>query len=338
MLAFLSRRVLLAAAAVALAAGCSTNSTSVAPGGSSVVPSSHGVPAGMRLLPGPAVIGPTLVPLVPRHSNAPKGWPAKKAAQILFVSNPNDDEVEMYNPKTANPSPEGSISTDIDYPFGLAVDDSGTLYVANLGNSSVTVYPAGSSSPSLTITTGIDEPYGIAVDSSGNVFVSNLGNNNITAYAAGQTSPYETISFSSYGQAVGVGVDGKDNIWVGCDTTSSVYEIPKGSTTPQDANLSGLGGTIDVSFGKKDIMYVSNFGNSNVTVYKYGTTTPSTTITDGIEKSGPTFNGFTKSNTFFQSNQDDNVVGYEKGQTSPFSTITGVPNPTGIASSPLVKK
>jgi hypothetical protein len=336
-----SRRVLIAAAAVAFAAGCSNNSASLAPGqSSSLVPSSHQAPAGMRMLPGPAVVGPIFVPLVPRHTNAPRGWPAKKkkVAQILFVSNASADEVEMYDPKTPNPSPEGSITSGLSTPFGLAVDTSGSLYVANLGNSSVTVYKAGTSSPSLTITDGIDEPYDVTVDSSGDVFVSNLGNNTIVAYKSGATSPYESINFNSYGQAVGIGVDGGNNVWVGCDTTSSVYEIPKGSTTPKDANLSGLNGTIDVSFGKKDVMYVSNFGGSNVTVYTYGTTSPSTTITDGIEKNGPTFNGFTKSGYFFQTNQEENVVGYMKNKTSPFSTISGLSDPAGVASSPLVKK
>jgi hypothetical protein len=41
---------------------------------------------------------------------------------------------------------------------------------------------------------------------------------------------------------------------------------------------------------------------------------------------------------FFQSNQDTNVVGYKKGQTTPFSTLMGATSPAGIASSPLVKR
>ena len=57
-----------------------------------------------------------------------------------------------------------------------------------------------------------------------------------------------------------------------------------------------------------------------------------------IENFGPTLNGFTAVDAFFQSNQDDNVVGYKKGQTSPFSTLSGASSPLGIASSPLVTK
>jgi hypothetical protein len=290
----------------------------------------------MRALPGPLVAGPRIVSLVPREPNAPRGWPnkRKKKKEILFVAD-GSSGVLTYNPKTPNASPNGSITTGVDGPAGVAVDKHGTLYVTNEGNGTVTVYPKGHSSPSLTISSGLSSPYGIAVDSQGNVFVSNLGTNNITAYAAGSSSPYETIGFNAYGQAVGVGVDGKDNVWVACDTSNSVYMILAGTTTVQNANLGSLAGPIGVSFGQNDVIYVSNFSTTKVNVYTYGTTTPSATISSGL--TGPTLNGVTSIGSFFQANQDDNVVGYKKNTTSPFSTLTAG-SALGIASSPLVKK
>jgi hypothetical protein len=323
-------------------AGCS--SSSLAPSQpSSALPSTRHAPSGYRLIPGPAVEGFLLVPLHPHPWNLPHKWPNAKKQQVLFVADPQDNQILMYDPKTPNPSPEGSITDGIDYPFGVAVDKSGTLYVANLlGGSpdigSITVYPAGSTSPSLTITDGVDNPYGIGVDSQGDIFAANLGNGEMVAYKSGTTSPYETVDFPSGSQVLSLGVDSHGNAWVGSDTNSTVYEVPAGSTTPQNAGLSGLNGTISVAFGKKDQMFVSNFGGSNVTVYTYGTTTPAYTITNGIEHNGPTLNGLTHSDYYFQSNQDDNVVGYKKAATSPFSTITGIPDPRGIASTPLVKE
>lgn len=340
------RRASVAAAALLLLAACSSSSGALTPGqssslGPSAVASHHLPSGGYRLVRGSAVEGSYLVPLVAHPWKLAHVWPFKKHKQIMFVADPQDNQILMYNPKIPNPTPEGSITTGIDYPFGVAVDKKGTLYVANLlGGSTnagyITVYPKGQSSPSLTISTGMANPYGIAVDSKGNVFASNLSSNTIVAYAAGQTSPYETIAMPSGSQGLGVGVDGKDNIWVGSDSNNAVYEIPKGSTSPQNAGLSGLNGTINVAFGLKDVMYVSNFGGNNVQVYKYGTTSPSMTITDGI--SGPTLSGFTTSGWYFQDNQDVNVVGYKKNQSSPFSTITGIPDPRGIATIPLIKR
>lgn len=338
------RRGLVAAVALALAAGCSSNSTAVGPGQSSLTPTVRQAPASMRSVLGSAVEGPYMVPLVAHPWNLSHVWPTRKRHQkeIMFVADPQDNQILMYNPKTPNPSPEGSITTGIDYSFGLAVDKKGNLYVANLlGGSpnigSITVYPKGKSSPSLTITDGLDNPYGIGVDSKGDIFATNLDNDTIVGYKAGATSPFETINFTPDGQALGLGVDGKDNVWVGSDSTSQVWEIPAGSSSPKNASLSGLNGTINIAFGEKDEMYVSNFGGSNVTIYAYGTTSPLATITNGIEHGGPTLGGFTGKDWYFQSNQDDNVVGYKKGQTSPFSTITGIPDPRGIASIPVVK-
>jgi hypothetical protein len=168
------------------------------------------------------------------------------------------------------------------------------------------------------------------------VFASNLGNNPIVGYEPGASTPFETIGFTSEGQAVGMGIDGNNNLWVACDTSSAVFEIPAGSSAPKDAGLSGLEGPINVSFGQGDEMFVSNFGGENVAVYTYGTTSPAYTITSGIN--GPTFNGVTYSDTFFQTNQDDDVIGYKKGATSPFSTLSGTSGPAGIASWPLVPK
>jgi NHL repeat len=338
MLENLCRRALIVAAALVLAAGCSGNPASLAPNqSSSLSPTLRQVGPDMRVLPGPVVAGPLIVPLHPLEPNAPRGWPAKKRAQILFVADESTG-VLMYDPKTPNASPEGSITTGVDTPAGVAVDKKGDLYVANDGNSTVTVYRAGSSSPRLTISTGISDPYGIAVDSKGNVFVSNLNTNAVTGYKAGATSPYETISFGDYGQAVGVGVDAGDNVWVACDDTDGVFEIPAGSSSVKNSGLTELNGPIGVSFGKKDVIYVSNFAAFDVNIYPYGSTSPSGMITSGIEHYGPTLNGFTKSGAFFQSNQDDNVVGYKKGKSSPFSTLSGASSPLGVASSPLVKK
>jgi hypothetical protein len=336
----LSRRVLVAAAALALAAGCSSNSQPFAPGqSSSVTPSLRQAAPGTRVLPGPVVSGPAVVPLVPRQSRLPHVWPAK-TTPILFVANLSSNEIVMYNPAMKNPSPEGSITQGVLDPSGVAVDKKGTLYVSNEGDSSITEYPAGQTSPSVTITTGISSPYGVSVDNKGDVFASNLGNNTVVGYKRGKTTPFETINFSALGQPVGVAADSKNNVWVACDSTNAVFMIPAGSSTPQNAGMSNLNGPIGISFGKSDVTYVANFGAtpSAVEIYAYGTTTPSGSITTGIEQNGPTLNAFTHSGIFFQSNQFLNVVGYKKGQTKPFSTITGLSNPVGVASSPEIMK
>ncbi|MGB8909624.1 MAG: NHL repeat-containing protein [Candidatus Cybelea sp.] len=79
------------------------------------------------------------------------------------------------------------------------------VYVANVSNQSITVYPSGATRNAKPIqnlrgsNTGLD-PGGIAVDGSGNMYVANTENDSVTVYAAGATgnaAPMQTISGSS---------------------------------------------------------------------------------------------------------------------------------------------
>jgi len=97
--------------------------------------------------------------------------------------------ISMYKAGSSGVSvPTATISgmrTGLDNPFGIAVDSSGKIYVANFagghGRGSVTIYPAGGNgdvAPIATIIgddTGLDNPSGIAVDSSGKIYVANRG-------------------------------------------------------------------------------------------------------------------------------------------------------------------
>ncbi len=105
-----------------------------------------------------------------------------------------------------NEAPIATLSgsnTKLVFPFGIAVDSSGKIYVANRDAKSWLVYAAGSNgnvAPNATISgssTKLDLPYGIAVDSSGKIYVADYGADSIFVYAAGSTgniAPVATIS------------------------------------------------------------------------------------------------------------------------------------------------
>ncbi len=327
------RRMIGTASVVLFIAGCSGGTTSVTPGSHANSPSQSSirVPVGYRAVPGPALIGPLLVPI--NHATRPGFITPSASSEILYVSDASSNVVNMYDPTVPNPSPIGSISAGLNIPFGLAVDKRGVLYVVNIGNNTVTEYKHGAITPFFTITNGMSSPYGIGVDSHRNVFVTNLGTNTVTGYHHGQTSPYETVSGVGP-NPVGLAVDHSDNVWVADDSDNTIYEIPAGSSTSQNSGLTQLVGPIGLSFTAHDKLYVSNFGNPNVGIYPKGSITPVHSITDGI--TAPTLNGIAKPGYFFQSNQNGLVVGYKRGHLTHFSQISGLGNPTGIASFPRI--
>ena len=137
----LSSRALIAAAILAFVAGCSGNSTSLASGQSSSTHSlnprrpRNACPARAR-----ARRGPLIVPMVPLQPNAPRGWPAKKH-KAFFSSRTRQAACSCTIRRRPTcrlkvPSPPAWMAPD-----GVAVDKKGDLYVANAGNSTVTVYP-----------------------------------------------------------------------------------------------------------------------------------------------------------------------------------------------------
>ncbi len=317
----------LAAGAIAtFVAGCGSGSTpSVTTAQNSHTLSiQHGVP--MRALPGPAVTGVLMVPaMVP---NEGPGYMAAGVTKKVFVADIQHNQVLIFNAVTGKQI--GKITQSVNAPVGLAIDTKGTLYVSNLGNTTITEYPLGKFKPSFTITSGLSSNYGIAVDSKGNVFASNLGNNTVTGFHPGKNAAFETITIN--GQPVGMGEDSNDTLYVASDSTNQVFIVKTGTKIPKPLSLSGLSGPICVTIGAKDDVYVSDFASNVVTVYPAGKSTPSETITNGINQ--PTFNGIVEGQLFFQSDQTGPVNGYKGTATSPYVTISGITQPMGIAGWP----
>jgi hypothetical protein len=289
------------------------------------------VPKGYRLIPGPTVAAPTMMRIASAPNHA--GYVLRKAVKTLYVADPQQNQVLIYDATTVNPSPIGSITDKMSFPSGLAVDHSGTLYVANQGNSTVTEYRAGKTKAFFKISSGLSAPYGIGVDGAGRVFVSNL-TGGVVAYEPGKSVPFETVAAGP--NPCGVAIDGKNNVYVASDSENRVYVIRAGSSTSQNLNLQGVNGPIGLAFKDGDPLYVGTYGGDDVAVFPSGATLPSTIITTGV--SGPTLSGFVKGGVFFQSNEDSALVqGYKGKQTSPFSTISGISQPLGVTSFPKEK-
>jgi YVTN family beta-propeller protein len=120
------------------------------------------------------------------------------------------------------------------------------LYVANYGNSTVTVYGKSSTKVLRTISKGISSPWRLVVGSAGYLYVANY-NNTVTEYAPGKTSVLRTIS-QGVNTPLALAFDGSGNLYVANGGNNTVTVYAKGSTKVLRTISQGITNPIALAF------------------------------------------------------------------------------------------
>jgi sugar lactone lactonase YvrE len=237
------------------------------------------------------------------------------AQSSIYVSNSGDNNITVYAPNpngTINESPVAQINgtnTGLAEPYGIAVDASGKIYVANKlgggGSGSITVYAANPSgtineTPLATIAgtgTGLNGPEAIALDASGNIYVANFADT-ITVYPP---NPSGTLNEAPLATITGAATQLTSPYGIAVDTTGKIYVANElggnnvgysGSITVYAANPSGtldetpLGEIIGSNTGLNDPIGVAVDASGNICVVNFGGPSGSNVIVYAPNPSG----------------------------------------------------
>jgi sugar lactone lactonase YvrE len=213
--------------------------------------------------------------VAPVHSN--DGWMAKTANPKhpwMYVSGTNSHNVLVYDLAKFGAPQIGSITSGINGPRGLFVDEAGNLYVANQGGANVALYSPGATTPSLVLSQGLSQPVSAAVDPQGNVWVTNEGSQpSIVVYPPGGTTPSETITDPLIKIPQQITFDPSGNAYF-ADNSTGVSEILAGTTQPVSLQLERLaaGSSNGMAIDPHDGTLFVSFGNviNQVNVYGAG--------------------------------------------------------------------
>jgi hypothetical protein len=181
--------------------------------------------------------------------------------------------------------------TRLSYPFGVAVGSGGDVYVANYGNSFITMYSPGKdhdTDPTRTIYgPGLTEPLSVAIDDAHTVFATDLQYENgesgaVVEYAAGangEVTPIRTITgvVTQLKAPWGIALDSSGVIYVAnLDNPGSITEYARnahGNASPIRIISGGhtlLAEPTDVALDAQNKLYVVNRGGRSINVYAAG--------------------------------------------------------------------
>ncbi len=206
----------------------------------------------------------------------------KRTHGLLYVG--DYYSIDIFPLTGPNQKQIGSITSGINVPWGLSVDSNKSLYVANLGNGTVTVYPYGSATPSMTYSPFATALYALA-DSAGHVFVSGWNHQHVGHVIEFNAGSNVVVAHRRLGSETdGMAEDTQGNLYVtyragGKFRSSSIAEF-SGSDLK---HMRLLGMTIDQPQG----LLVDRAGNiivvesaaDRIDVFPPGATAPSVTVT-----------------------------------------------------------
>ena len=153
-------------------------------------------------------------------------------------------------------------------PYGIAVDDSGNIYVADTGNARVRVFDSGRNLVA-NISSQIREPLDVAVDDfSGRVYVTDPPNDAVRVFDSDGT--YVADLPGPFDSPYGVAVDGAGNVYVSNFFNGTVQVFDS------DRNyVADLPGPFDrpylVAAGSTGSIYVADTGNNTVQIFDSAT-------------------------------------------------------------------
>lgn len=154
-------------------------------------------------------------------------YPGNNATQLFLLvpANPPFQPTLTTAPTAYTMSIRYAPAGGFSAPSAAAVDASGSVWVTNSGNNSVTILNGTTATPTVLTNGNLNSPSAIAFDASGNAWVPNKGNSTLSVFtpAGAGTTPLTTSGVLS--APTSVAIDGQGTVWVtngGSNTVTAV--------------------------------------------------------------------------------------------------------------------
>jgi DNA-binding beta-propeller fold protein YncE len=152
------------------------------------------------------------------------------------------------------------VSSGLSYPFGVAMDGAGNLYIADTDNNAIKKWTAANNSVTTLVSSGLDSPQSVAVGGSGNVYIADTQNSAIRECTATNGQVITLVSSGLY-YPHGVAVDGSGNVFIADTDNNAIKEWMPVNSNVTTLAASGLSSPYDVAVDAADNVYIADTEN-----------------------------------------------------------------------------
>ncbi len=150
-------------------------------------------------------------------------------AETVYVSTANLNTILETNPDGSH----STFASGLNYPVGLAFDNSGNLYAANSGggngNSTIEKFtPNGIGT--VFASSGLSLPWGMAFDSSGNLYVANLAGDTIEEFDPTGSGAVFATAAEGLNFPAAIAFDASGNLYVANVGNYTIEKFSPGGT------------------------------------------------------------------------------------------------------------
>ena len=155
------------------------------------------------------------------------------------------------------------ISQGLNLPYGVALDSSGNLYVADTGDNAIQQSAGATQPPSILGLSGLNAPHGVTVDNQGNVYVADAYNNAIKQWnpATGQLN---ILVSSNLNFPLGVAVDALGNVDIADFGDNAIKQWNIAEQRLITLVGSGLSSPTGVAVDALGNVYIADFRNNAI--------------------------------------------------------------------------
>ncbi len=210
---------------------------------------------------------PTPLPAYLAIDGAGNVWVSNLASQKLPAGT---DSIIELSPTGAIMSGAGGYTSGISGPQGLAIDDTGNVWVANTLSNVTKLSSSGVVASGFPLP-DINSPKAIALDVNGNAWVSEKGNNSVTEIPPGGVSVLSVVTSPGFTSPHGIAIDPSGSVWVAGKGSNSLLKLSSTGAVQSGNGAGYTGGGLNQPSG----LVVDGSGNVWVANSTGGTGTPS---------------------------------------------------------------